>query len=183
MLNRKLSVEEDFRLISVDLIKIFSPNFLNDLARKNLFLQRSSKFEPKDFIALCGFLNHQLGKKSLTQLCGVLASERNISLSTEGLNQRFCEARVNLLKDVLSALILKHFLSDLLPSLRHSKIGRIRILDSTSFELPTFCQEKYFGYHKSGVRIQLEYELLKGNSCILLYKTSWIVIKFLPRRL
>ena len=50
-------------------------------SRKDLFLQRSSKFEPKDFIALCGFLNHQSGKKSLTQLCGVLASERNISLS------------------------------------------------------------------------------------------------------
>ena len=34
MLNRKLSVEEDFRLISDDLIKIFSPNFLNDLVKK-----------------------------------------------------------------------------------------------------------------------------------------------------
>lgn len=163
MLNRKLRVEEDFQLISDELTKIFSPNFLNDLARKDLFLQRSSKFEPKDFIALCGFLNHQSGKKSLTQLCGVLASERNISLSTEGLNQRFCAAGVNLLKDVFSSLISKQLLSDILPSLRHPKIGRIRILDSTSFELATVYQEKYFGYHKSGVRIQLEYELLKGE--------------------
>ncbi|MEH6907537.1 hypothetical protein [Neobacillus drentensis] len=182
MLNRKLSVEEDFRQISDELTKIFSPNFLNELARKDLFLQRSSKFEPKDFIALCGFLNHQSGKKSLTQLCSVLASERNISLSTEGLNKRFCEAGVNLLKDVLSALILKHFLSDPLPGLRHPKIGRIRILDSTSFELPTSYLEKYFGYHKSGVRIQLEYELLKGELLHLVFKISWIVITFLPKR-
>jgi hypothetical protein len=43
MLNRKLSVEEDFRLISDELIKILIPKFLNDLARKDLFLQRSSK--------------------------------------------------------------------------------------------------------------------------------------------
>ncbi|KAA9023799.1 IS4 family transposase [Niallia endozanthoxylica] len=163
MLNRKLSVEEDFQLISEELTKIFNSNYLDKLARKELFLKRARKLSPLDFVSLCVFFNHHSGTKSLTQLCAVLASTRNVSLSTEGLNLRYCKEGVNLLKKVFQELFTKDFLSHSLPNLYYPDILRIRILDSSGFELPCLFAEKYVGYHKSGVKIQLEYELLSGE--------------------
>lgn len=163
MLNKKLCVEEDFQLTSDELVKVFNSNFLDEIAKEVLFLQRSSKLKPKDFVSLCGLFNHHSGTKSLTQLCGVLASERQVSLSAEGLNQRFNEAGVNLLREVFQKLFSKQFISFTIPNLYKLDIGRIRILDSTAFELLCTYIDKYPGYHKSGIRIQLEYELLKGE--------------------
>jgi len=65
---------------------MFNSNCLNELAKEVSFLKRESKFKPSDFISLCGFYNHESGTKSLAQLCGILASNRGVSLSTEGLN-------------------------------------------------------------------------------------------------
>ena len=47
----------------------------------------------------------------------------------------------------------------------HPDISRIRILDSTSIELPFLFKEedKYVGCHQSGIKIQLEFELLKAE--------------------
>jgi hypothetical protein len=163
MLNRKLNVEEDFQLISEELVKLFTPNYLDNVARKVSFLQRCSKFKPTDFISLCGFFNHQSGTKSLGQLCGILESKRNVSLTAEGLNQRFNDSGVSLLREVFRKLLSKHFMSFTIPIQYQLDIRRLRILDSTAFELPVTYLEKYKGYHKSGVRIQLEYELLKGE--------------------
>ncbi|MEH6908903.1 IS4 family transposase, partial [Neobacillus drentensis] len=162
-MNRKLNVEEDFQLISEELVKLFSSNYLDKAARKVSFLQRSSKFKPIDFISLCGFFNHYSGTKSLSQLCGILESKRNISLTTEGLNQRFNDTGVSLLRAIFQELLSKHFLSFTIPSQYQLDIRRLRILDSTAFELPVTYIEKYQGYHKSGVRIQLEYDLLNGE--------------------
>ena len=100
MLNRKLSVEEDFQLISEQLMKMFNSNYLDELARKELFLKRTRQLSPLDFVSLCGLFNHHSGTKSLAQLCAALAATRNVSLSTEGLNLRYCKAGVHLLKKV-----------------------------------------------------------------------------------
>lgn len=163
MLNRRLNVEEDFQLISKELVRMFNSNCLNELAKEVSFLKRESKFKPSDFISLCGFYNHESGTKSLAQLCGILASNRGVSLSTEGLNRRFNNTGVSLLKKVFIELFSKHFISHTISGFDHFDFNRVRILDSTAFELPCTYLDKYHGYHKSGVRIQLEYELLKGE--------------------
>ena len=165
MLSQKLTVEEDFQLVSEELMKTFNRHYLDELGRKELFLKRKRKLRPIDFISLCGFFNHHSGTQSLTQLCAILASTRKVSLSTEGLNQRYCKKGVNLLKKVFYELFNKNFLSHLLPNLSHPDISRIRILDSTSIELPFLFKEedRYVGCHQSGIKIQLEFELLKAE--------------------
>ncbi|WP_108668936.1 IS4 family transposase [Peribacillus acanthi] len=163
MLQHSLTSEDNFQLISEELTRIFSSNFLDDIARKELFVQRTTKLKPKDFVALCSVWNQDSGKKSLAQLCGILDSNQNVSLTTEGLNQRFNEAGVRLLKKVFHILMGKQFLSHHIPNFHDIDFYRIRILDSTGFELPCQYLGNYRGYHKSGVKIQLEYELLKGE--------------------
>lgn len=61
MLSQKLTVEEDFKLISEELMKTFNIHYLDELGRKELFLKRTKKLRPIDFISLCGFLTITLG--------------------------------------------------------------------------------------------------------------------------
>jgi hypothetical protein len=163
MLQHGLSTNEDFQLISEELTRIFTSNYLDEIARKELFVRRSTKLKPKDFVSLCAIWNKDSGKKSLAQLCGVLDSNQKVSLTTEGLNQRFNEAGVRLLKKVFHDLMSKQFLLHHIPNFHDIDFYRIRILDSTGFELPSQYLKNYEGYHKSGVKVQLEYELLKGE--------------------
>ncbi|MCQ6274829.1 IS4 family transposase [Bacillus sp. V3B] len=162
-MRHELNMEEEFQLLSEEMTRIFDHNYLDQLARKELFIQRSGKLKPSDFVSLCGFWNHRSGERSLAELCGLLDSKRHISLSSEGLNQRFNDAGVRLLKHLFHELFSKPFLSKSIPTQQNKDINRIRILDSTAFELPCLYSEKYQGYHKSGVKIQLEYELMKGD--------------------
>jgi hypothetical protein len=163
MKQQELNTDIDFQLISEELNRIFTSNYLDDIARKELFVQRSTKLKPKDFVSLCAIWNKDSGKKSLVELCGVLESNQKVSLTTEGLNQRFNEAGVKLLKKVFQSLISKQFLTNHIPNFHDIDFYRIRILDSTAFELPCQYSEHYKGIHKSGVKIQLEYELLNGE--------------------
>jgi hypothetical protein len=163
MLNYKLSEEESFQLISEELTRIFSSNYINDLSKKVSFSRRTGKLKPVDFVSLCAFWNDESGVKSLAQLCGLLDAKNRVSLSTEGLNQRFNKAGVHLLKHIFQALLSKQFARNSIPNFHQLDFYRIRILDSTEFELPSLYEDKYRGYHQSGVKIQLEYELLTGE--------------------
>jgi hypothetical protein len=163
MTQHELNSEDDFQLISEELHRIFTSNYLDEIARKELFVRRSTKLKPKDFVSLCAIWNRDSGKKSLAELCGALESNQKVSLTTEGLNQRFNEAGVKLLKKVFHDLMSKQFLMNQIPNFHDIDFYRIRILDSTGFELPCQYLNHYKGYHKSGVKIQLEYELLKGE--------------------
>ena len=120
------------------------------------------------------FLNHHYGTQSLTKLCAILASTRKVSLRTEGLNQRYCRAGVNLLKKVFYELYNINFLSHLLPNLSYPDISRIKVLDPTSVGLPFLFKEEdqYVGCHRSGFKIQLEFELLKAESSPF-SRTKW----------
>ncbi|MFX7854120.1 IS4 family transposase, partial [Acinetobacter baumannii] len=68
-------------------------------------VQRKSKFTASDFVSLCAFLTDDLSTKSLTRLCSQLDAERNLSMSTEGLNQRFNPDGVTFLQKLFSALL------------------------------------------------------------------------------
>jgi hypothetical protein len=79
MTQHELNSEDDFRLISEELHRIFTSNYLDEIARKELFVRRSTKLKAKDFVSLCAIWNKDSGKKSLAELCGALDSNQKIT--------------------------------------------------------------------------------------------------------
>ncbi|MBM4763085.1 IS4 family transposase [Bacillus sp. B15-48] len=160
-----LTFEDEFKLLSDELGRIFSSNFLDELAKTHKFKQRKGKLEPLDFVSLCSFFNEGSGIKSLSRLCALLTAQRKVSLSTEGLNQRFNKNAVNMMKEIFRHLFSRQILKNKISELDAMGFSRIRILDSSSFEIPTMYEGDYLGCtkNKSGVKLQLEYELLTGS--------------------
>ncbi|AKM17933.1 hypothetical protein GARCT_00631 [Geobacillus sp. 12AMOR1] len=91
----------------------------------------------------------------MVQLCSALALKQNTFLSAEGLNQRFNEKAVSFLKAVFEKLLIHQTQEARHLCQRHSLFRRIRILDSTSFQLPPEIRGIYEGCTGPGVKIQL----------------------------
>ncbi|KIL72972.1 IS4 family transposase [Bacillus badius] len=162
------SVSNEITLFSHELQRSLSPQSLQQLARKVGFVQRMSKYQAKDLIALCVWLSQKVASTSLTQLCSSLESSTGVLISPEGLNQRFNPSAVKLLQHVFTSLLTqKIYTSQALPYCYVAQFQRIRILDSTTFQLPDAFASTYQGSggssHTAGVKIQLEYDLLSGQ--------------------
>ncbi|MED2794807.1 IS4 family transposase [Bacillus wiedmannii] len=160
-----VSVSDELQLFAQEIQRFLSPNTLQNLARDVGFVQRTSKYHAKDLVALCVWLSQNVAKTSLTQLCSCLEASTEVLISPEGLNQRFNAAAVQFLQKVLVKLLNQKLSSaKLLPSPYTSIFKRIRVLDSTAFQLPDPFSFVYPGAggcsHTAGVKIQLEYDLL-----------------------
>lgn len=104
----------------------------------------------------------------LARLCSQLDASNHLSMSAEGLNQRFNPSAVAFLQSLFSTLLQEKILTSLsLPCECNSYFHRIRILDSTVFQLPDPYADRYQGSggssHTAGMKIQLEYELKTGE--------------------
>ncbi|MGH0589400.1 IS4 family transposase [Bacillus mycoides] len=157
-----ISISDELQLFAQEIQSFLSPNTLQNLARDVGFVQRTSKYQAQDLVALCVWLSQSIAKTSLTQLCSCLEA------STEGLNQRFNTAAVQFLQQVLAKLLNRKLSSSRLFSSPYTSIFKsIRILDSTAFQLPDVFSSVYPGAggcsHKAGIKIQLEYDLLSGQ--------------------
>lgn len=163
-----LSTQEELEMIARELKQHFSPEELEKMARKVGFVQRESKCRAEDFVSLCVFLKDDLSAESLTRLCSELEASNQVSMSTEGLNQRFNSKAVAFLETFFSSLLQKKLRSSAsLPCDLDTLFHRIRILDSTVFQTPDQYADRYQGSggssHTAGMKIQLEYELKSGE--------------------
>lgn len=95
-----LSISEEMHLLAQQLHHHFSPAQLEELARKAGFVQRKSKYTPQDLISLCVFLNDDVSVTPLTRLCSQLDASNHLSMSAEGLNQRFNSSAVAFLQSL-----------------------------------------------------------------------------------
>lgn len=160
--------KDEMELLAKELYQHFSASELEQLARDTGFVRRLGKCTPQDFVSLCVFSHHSVTTTSLAHLCNHLDAEHQCSLSTEGLNQRFNPAAVTFLKKLFAALLREKMgkNSGVVPETL-SSFGRIRILDSTVFQLPDPYASEYPGSggsaHTAGMKIQLEYELKSGD--------------------
>lgn len=112
-------------------------------------------------------MNQNVATASLTQLSSCLEASTEVLTSPEGLNQRFNKAAVQFLQNTLSELLNKKLTSSIPISSQYTSVfKRIRILDSTAFQLPDLFSFVYPGAgrcsHTAGVKIQL-YDLLSGQ--------------------
>ncbi|QWH04216.1 IS4 family transposase (plasmid) [Bacillus mycoides] len=163
-----ISVSDELQLFAQEVQRFLSPNILRDIARDVGFVQRTSKYQAKDLVALCVWMSQNVAKTSLTQLCSCLEASTEVLISPEGLNQRFNATAVQFLQQVLAELLNQKLSSTKLLSSPYTSIfKRIRILDSTAFQLPDVFSSVYPGAggcsHTAGVKIQLEYDLLSGQ--------------------
>ena len=84
-----LSLSEELHLFSQGLQHFLSPIVLQEIAKQVGFVQRSSKYQADELIALCVWLSQEIASTSLTQLCSRLEASAGVLMSSEGLNQRF----------------------------------------------------------------------------------------------
>uniref|UniRef100_UPI00119E7AD1 IS4 family transposase n=1 Tax=Bacillus cereus TaxID=1396 RepID=UPI00119E7AD1 len=163
-----VSVSDELQLFAQEIQSFLSPNTLRNLARDVGFVQRTSKYQAKDLVALCVWVSQNVARTSLTQLSSCLEASTAVLISPEGLNQRFNKAAVQLLQHLLAELLSKKLAASMpLSSPYTSVFKRIRILDSTAFQLPDVFSSVYPGAggcsHTAGIKIQLEYDLLSGQ--------------------
>ncbi|WP_412675389.1 IS4 family transposase, partial [Bacillus mycoides] len=163
-----VSVSDELQLFAQEIQSFLSPNTLRDLARDVGFVQRTSKYQAKDLVALCVWVSQNVAMTSLTQLSSCLEASTAVLISPEGLNQRFNKAAVQLLQRLLAELLSKKLAASMPISSPYTSVfKRIRILDSTAFQLPDVFSSVYPGAggcsHTAGIKIQLEYDLLSGQ--------------------
>ncbi len=122
----------------------------------------------KNLVALCVWLSQNVAMTSLTQLSSCLEASTGVIISPEGLNQRFNKAAVQLLQHLLAELLSKKLAASMPISSPYTSVfKRVRILDSTAFQLPDVFSSVYPGAggcsHTAGIKIQLDYDLLSGQ--------------------
>jgi len=159
-----MSLTKELQLLDQELKNTFSLSFLESLARETGMIQRARKCKAQDIVSLCVFLSKTVGTESLASLCAKLNETTSVSLSSEGLNQRFNPHTVQFFKQIFSKLFHQNICPT--PSFG-GDFKRIQILDSTMFQLPNHYSGVYKGFwgggSEAGVKIQLEYDLLSGN--------------------
>ncbi|MGN4753154.1 IS4 family transposase [Bacillus cereus group sp. MYBK220-1] len=163
-----ISVSDELKLFAREIQSFLSPNILRTLARDVGFVQRASKYQAKDLVALCVWMNQNVATASLNQLSSYLEVSTEVLISPEGLNQRFNQAAVRFLQHLLAELLNQKLASSMPISSPYTSVfKRIRILDSTAFQLPDIFSSIYPGAggcsHTAGMKIQLEYDLLSGQ--------------------
>ncbi|EJR27064.1 hypothetical protein IIG_05038 [Bacillus cereus VD048] len=73
-----ISVSDELQLFAQEIQSFLSPNILQTLARDVDFVQRTSKYQAKDLVALCVWMNQNVAKTSLTQLCICLEASTEV---------------------------------------------------------------------------------------------------------
>lgn len=149
------------------ILRSLSKEQLDNLAFQSNFYQRKNRAKIKafPFLMLCLYACKQVGLYSLENLLFFLLSQEAINLSKQGLSNRFNEHAVSFLKAIFENLYLSLYqntLSDF------SYFTSIRLLDSTTFNLPEYFAPIYKGFggssSQSAIKIQQEIDIL-GNRC------------------
>lgn len=157
----------ELTLFAKEIQGFLPPIVLKEIAKKVGFVQRSSKNQSDELIALCVWLSQEVASTSL-KLYSRLEASRGVLMSQEWLNQRFNPAAVSFLREVFTSLLTQKICSNrVISSDIISTFKRIRIIDVTVFQLPDSFSTDYQGSggssNTTGGKIQLEYDLLSGQ--------------------
>ncbi|MEC2958225.1 IS4 family transposase, partial [Bacillus tropicus] len=76
-----MSVSDELQLFAQEIQRFLSPNTLRNLARDVGFVQRTSKYQAKDLVALCVWMNQNIATTSLTQLSSCLEASTEVLIS------------------------------------------------------------------------------------------------------
>ena len=151
--------------LSKEITNFLDEENINKIARETGFVQRERKLNGFKFLDMLLFTHFNHNELSLNDLSAQLAERYNIEIAAQSIDERFTNAAVIFLKAVLKN-ILKSMLSCEL-KIDITKYDKVKIKDSTSFQLPENMQGKYAGSggasSKASIRIQFEYDLKTGE--------------------
>ncbi|AWG44827.1 hypothetical protein BEH_26085 (plasmid) [Priestia filamentosa] len=108
-----------------------SSQALQELAKEDSFVRRTSKYGGKDPLSLCVWFSQEVAIAFLSQLCSQLESTTGALVSPKGLNERFNPAAVQFPRDILTQLLGSECIASLRP-------GDVRICDLGYFPLKDF---------------------------------------------
>ncbi len=80
-----MSVSDELKLFAQEIQSFLSSNILRDFARDVGFVQRTSKYQVKDLVALCVWMSQNVATTSLTKLSSCLEASTKVLISPEGL--------------------------------------------------------------------------------------------------
>lgn len=168
MTESKLTLDEDINHFSDELKRCFSKEDIEDIARKTGLVKRKGKIDAWELVCLCSFMDVEVANNTLVTLCTKLSAKIGVVISNQALDQRLNERCVEFLKKIFEKLLRQTITNNTcIQSIWDEYFKRIRILDSTSFQVPESYKNTYPGSggcsQPSGIKIQLEYELKSGN--------------------
>lgn len=163
-----LTLEEELKLFADELKRFFTEEEIEKIARNSKYVQRKGKLKAWQIVSLCSFYDIDVANATLLKLASKISSNDGPTLSSQAIDQRLNKKCVVFLKEVFNK-ILKNKISKNIGVQTELDVlfKRIRILDSTAFQLPESFKSVFPGSggssQPSGVKIQLEFELKSGE--------------------
>ncbi len=105
-------ISNELNLFAQELQYFLSSVVLQDITKQVGFVQRSSKYQANELIALCVWISQEVASASLTHLCSQLEASTGVLMRSEGLNQRFNPAAVAFLREVFTSLLTQKLCSN-----------------------------------------------------------------------
>lgn len=152
--------------LSSDLNKFFTEQEIEKVAIETGFVTRISKLTGYKFMDLLLFSKFDNKKLSLNDLSSQAEDKFNVTVSKQGIDNRFSSKSVEFVKSLLESYLKRtidcntkiNFLDN---------FDRVLIKDSTSFQLPDNMKDKFPGSggagSKASMRIQFEYDYKTGD--------------------
>lgn len=146
------------------LAQILSKSQLDKLAKETGFIQRKRKFNLHLFVSLMIFEIRRVSVESLNDL-SIYLCLNGVHISKQGLSFRFNSKAVSFMKALVSMVLVLKF-NDYGNIKQSSSFNRIKLKDSTVFQLPPEYSDTYAGpggaASSSGIKLQYEYDLKAG---------------------
>ncbi|MBU3130694.1 IS4 family transposase, partial [Clostridium tagluense] len=141
---KNLKLDGDIKLFADELKLCFSKDEIEEVARETGFVKRKSKIEAWEFVCLCCFMDVEVANNTLVTLCTRLSEKTSILVSSQALDQRLNERCVKFLKKIFEKLLHQAITNNTrIPSMCDEYFKRIRILDSTAFQVPESYKDIY----------------------------------------
>ncbi|QXM07444.1 IS4 family transposase [Crassaminicella indica] len=161
-------IKNNMQQMIQEILKIISKEEIEKIAREVGFIQRQGKIQAWEFLYLCAFSGLDISKNTLVAMSANLNSEINTEVTTQAIHERLNHKAVAFLQEIFTRLLNRIALSDSKIETAWDKhFDRIRIVDSTAFQVPEMYKEEYKGSGGSaqtaGIKIHLEYDLKTGK--------------------
>jgi len=160
-----INIKLNSNILSEKITEILNKENINKIAKDCNFVIRERKLGGFEFLDMLLFTHFNHKELSLNDLSVQLKSRFGIIIKKQSIDERFTYAAVTffktVLEDVLNISIQRYNKIDF------TEYEKVRIKDSTSFQLPESMKDKYPGSGGSGskasIRIQFEYDLKDGK--------------------
>lgn len=167
-ISKALTLEEEIQIFADEIKSYFSSKELEQIARQVGFVQREGKLKAWHFLFLCSFIGIDVAKDTLATLCSKIGAKLKVVVSNQAIDKRFSQKCVEFIKIIFEKLLKSTVKSRVkIPNKLDKYFNRIRILDSTGFQLPDKFNIIYPGSGgnstSAGAKIQLEFELKSGE--------------------